>query len=59
MTKQECIQAMDIALKYLGWDSGTVHQVAGELYKRTGVIRTTTVHLYIRDRLIELGVIYE
>lgn len=56
MTKQECIQAMDIALKYLGLDSGTVHQVVDELYKRTGVIRTTTVHVYIRDMLVQLGV---
>ena len=56
MTKQECIQTIDIALKYFGWKSGTVHQIADELYKRTGVARTTTLHVYIRDRLVELGV---
>jgi len=55
MTKEECIQTIDIALKYLGWNSGTVHQVVDELYKRTGVIRTTTVHVYIRDMLVKLG----
>lgn len=56
MTKQECIQAMDVALKYLGWQGGTVYQIVDELYKRTGVIRTTTVHVYIRDMLVQLGV---
>ena len=56
MTKQECIQTIDIALNYFGWKGGTVHQIADELYKRTGVARTTTLHVYIRDRLIELGV---
>ena len=56
MTKQECIQTMDIALKYLGWEGGTVHQVVNELRRRTGVERTTTFHVYIRDMLIELGV---
>ena len=55
MTKQECIQTMDIALKYLGWKGGTVHQVVNELYKRTGVERTTTLHVYIRDMLVILG----
>ena len=57
MTKQECIQTIDIALNYFGWKGGTVHQIADELYKRTGVERTTTLHVYIRDRLIELGAI--
>ena len=56
MTKQQCIETMDIALKYLGWKGGTVHQIADELYKRTGIVRTTTLHVYIRDRLVELGV---
>ena len=56
MTKKECIETMDIALKYFGWKCGTVHQVVDELYKRTGVARTTTLHVYIRDRLVELGV---
>lgn len=56
MTKQECIDIIDIALKYLGWQGGSVHQIAYELCKRTGVERTTTFHVYIRDRLIELGV---
>ena len=56
MTKQECIETMEIALKYLGWKGGTVHQIVDELYKRTGVARTTTLHVYIRDRLVELGV---
>lgn len=57
MTKQECIEVIDIALNYLGWQGGTVHQIVDELYKRTGVVRTTTFHVYIRDRLIELGVV--
>ena len=56
MTKQQCIETMDIALNYFGWKSGTIHQIVDELYKRTGVERTTTLHVYIRDRLIELGV---
>ena len=56
MTKQQCIETMDIALNYLGWETGTVYQIADELYKRTGVARTTTLHVYIRDRLVELGV---
>ena len=56
MTKQQCIETMDIALKYFGWKGGTVHQVVDELYKRTGVARTTTLHVYIRDRLVILGV---
>ena len=56
MTKQQCIETMDIALKYFGWKGGTVHQIADELYKRTGIVRTTTLHVYIRDRLVELGV---
>ena len=56
MTKQECIETMEIALKYLGWKGGTVHQIVDELYKRTGIVRTTTLHVYIRDRLAELGV---
>ena len=56
MTKQECIETMDIALKYFGWKCGTVHQIADELYKHTGIVRTTTLHVYIRDRLVELGV---
>ena len=56
MTKQECIETMDIALKYLGWKGGSVWQIAEELYKRTGIVRTTAIHVYIRDRLVELGV---
>ena len=56
MTKQECIQTMDVALNYLGWQGGTVHQIVDELYKRTGVERTTTFHVYIRDMLVILGV---
>lgn len=56
MTKQECIEVMDIALKYLGWQGGTIRQIEMELYKRTGVVRTTSTHVYIRDMLIELGV---
>ena len=56
MTKQECIQTIDIALKYLGWQGGTAWQIADELYKRTGIVRTTAIHVYIRDRLVELGV---
>ena len=56
MTKQECIEVIDIALNYLEWQGGTVHQIVDELYKRTGVIRTTTVHVYIRDMLVILGV---
>jgi len=56
MTKQECIQTMDIALKHLEWETGTVWQIAEELYKRTGVVRTTTFHVYIRDMLVILGV---
>ena len=56
MTKQQCIETVGIALKYLGLGSGTVHQIVDELYKRTGIERTTTVHVYIRDMLIELGV---
>ena len=40
---------MDIALKYLGWKGGTVHQVVDELRRRTGVERTTTLHVYIKD----------
>ena len=56
MTKQQSIETIEIALKYLGWKGGTVRQIAEELYKRTGVARTTTLHVYIRDRLIELGV---
>ena len=56
MTKQECIETMDIALKYLGWKGGSVRQIAEELYKLTGVERTTTFHVCIRDRLVELGV---
>ena len=56
MTKQEWIQTIDIALKYLGWKGGTVHQIVDELYKRTGVARTTTFHVYIRDMLVILGV---
>ena len=56
MTKQESIEVTDVALNYLGWQGGTIWQIADELYKRTGVIHTTTVHVYIRDRLIELGV---
>lgn len=59
MTKQECIETMDIALKYLGWKGGTVHQVVDELRRRTGVERTTTLHVYIRDRLVILGVVNE
>ena len=54
MTKQQSIETIEIALKYLGWKGGTVRQIAEELYKRTGVARTTTFHVYIRDRLIEL-----
>ena len=54
MTKQECIETMDIALKYFGWKGGTVHQVVDELYKRTGVARTTTLHVYIREYLSEV-----
>ena len=57
MTKQQSIETIEIALKYLGWKGGTVRQIAEELYKRTGVERTTTLHVYIRDRLIELGAI--
>ena len=56
MTKQECIEVIDIALKYLGWQGGTVWQIEMDLYKRTGIVRTTTIHVYIRDMLIELGV---
>ena len=56
MTKLECIEVMDIALKYLGWQGGTVWQIEMELYKRTGVVRTTSIHVYIRDMLIKLGV---
>lgn len=59
MTKQECIQTMDIALKYLGWEGGTVHQIVDELRSRTGIERTTTLHVYIKDMLIELGVMNE
>lgn len=57
MTKQESIEVIDAALKYLGWQGGTVWQIEMELYKRTGVVRTTTIHLYIKDMLIELGVV--
>ena len=56
MNKQECIETIEIALKYFGWKGGSVRQIAEELYKRTGVARTTTLHVYIRDRLVELGV---
>ena len=56
MTKQQSIETIEIALKYLGWKGGTVRQIAEELYKRTGIVRTTAIHVYIRDRLIELGV---
>ena len=51
MTKQQSIETIEIALKYLGWKGGTVRQIAEELYKRTGVERTTTLHVYIRDSL--------
>lgn len=56
MTKQECIEVIDIALNYLEWQGGTVYQIVEELHKRTGIARTTTFHVYIRDRLVELGV---
>ena len=56
MTKQDCIDTMDIALKYLGWKGGTIWQIEMELYKRTGVVRTTSIHVYIRDMLVILGV---
>lgn len=56
MTKQECVETVDAALSYLGWKGGTVHQVVDELRRRTGVERTTTLHVYIRDRLVELRV---
>ena len=59
MTKQQCIETMDIALNYLGWETGTVYQIADELHKRTGIIRTTTVHVYVRDILTKLGVMNE
>ena len=38
MTKQQSIETIEIALKYLGWKGGTVRQIAEELYKRTGVV---------------------
>ena len=57
MTKQQSIETIEIALNYFEWKGGTVRQIAEELYKRTGVERTTTLHVYIRDRLIELGAI--
>ena len=57
MNKQECIETMDIALKYLGWQGGTVWQIADELYKRTGVIRKDAVHVHIKDMLVKLGVL--
>lgn len=56
MTKQECINIIDIALKYLGWKGGTVHQIVDELRSRTGIERTTTLHVYIKDMLVILGV---
>jgi hypothetical protein len=56
MTKQECIETVDAALSYLGWQGGTVYQIVDELYKRTGIVRTTTIHVYIRDMLVILGV---
>lgn len=56
MTRQECIEVMDVALKYLGWQGGTIWQIEMELYKRTGIERTTTIHLYIKDMLVILGV---
>lgn len=56
MTKQECIEVIDIALNYLEWQGGTVYQIVEELHKRTGIVRTTTIHVYIRDMLVILGV---
>ena len=56
MTRQECIETIDVALKYLGWQGGTVWQIEMDLYKRTGAVRTTAIHLYIRDMLVQLGV---
>lgn len=57
MTKQECIEVIDIALNYLEWQGGTVWQIVEELHKRTGIARTTTVHVYMRDMLVQLGVV--
>ena len=53
MTKQQSIETIEIALNYFEWKGGTVRQIAEELYKRTGVERTTTLKLIAESRLLE------